>query len=55
MGEAALARAKRPEARTLAQSIVDAQTSEITLMQSLLQQRGFSSVPEEMCRSTMKP
>lgn len=47
MGEAALARAKRPEVRALAQSIVDAQTSEIALMQALLQQKGFPPVQEE--------
>ena len=47
MGQAALARAQRPEVRVLAQSIVDAQTSEIALMQELLQQKGFPPVPEE--------
>ena len=47
MGEAALTRAKRPEVRALAQSIVDTQTIEIALMQALLQQKGFSPIPEE--------
>ena len=47
MGEAALARVDRPEVRALAQSIVDAQTSEIVAMQTLLQQKGFAPIPEE--------
>lgn len=47
MGEAALARAEHPEVRALAQSIVDAQASEIALMQELLEQKGFPPVPEE--------
>ena len=47
MGEAALARVDRPEVRALAQSIVDAQTSEIVAMQTLLQQKGFAPVPDE--------
>ena len=47
MGEAALARVDRPEVRALAQSIVDAQTSEIAAMQTLLQQKGFAPIPEE--------
>lgn len=47
MGEAALARVDRPEVRALAQSIVDAQTSEIVAMQTLLQQKGFALVPDE--------
>ena len=57
MGEAALARARRPEVRTLAQSIVDAQTSEIALMQGLLQQKGFPPVPadEGMNHGTVAP
>jgi len=57
MGQAALARAQRPEVRALAQSIVDAQTSEITLMQELLQQKGLPPVPEEenMNHGTVTP
>jgi uncharacterized protein (DUF305 family) len=47
MGEAALSRAKQPDVRALAQSIVVAQTSEIGLMQGLLEQKGFPPVPEE--------
>jgi uncharacterized protein (DUF305 family) len=47
MGEAALERARRPEVRALAQSIVDAQVSEIEFMQTLLQQKGFPPVPED--------
>ena len=45
--EAALELAKQPEVRSLAQSIVNAQTSEIALMQELLQQKGFPPVPED--------
>lgn len=41
----AVARAKQPAVRPLAQSIVDAQTSEIELMQGLLQQKGFPPHP----------
>lgn len=57
MGQAALAQAQRPEVRALAQSIVDAQTSEIALMQELLQQKGFPPVPEEenMNHGTVTP
>lgn len=57
MGEAALGRAKRPEVRALAQSIVDAQTSEIALMQELLRQKGFPPAPEEepMNHGTVTP
>lgn len=56
MGEAALARTQRPEVRLLAQSIVDAQTSEINLMQELLQQKGFPPVPaENMNHGTASP
>ena len=47
MGEAALSRAKRAEVRALAQAIVNAQTSEITLMQILLEQKGFPPVPND--------
>ena len=47
MAEAALERAKEPEVRALAQSIVDAQTSEISLMQDLLQEQGLPPVHEE--------
>lgn len=57
MGQAALAQAQRPQVRTLAQSIVDAQTNEITLMQELLQQKGLPPVPEEenMKHGTVTP
>jgi uncharacterized protein (DUF305 family) len=47
MANAILERTKLPEVRTLAQFIVDSQTSEITLMQSLLKQKGFPAIPEE--------
>ena len=47
MGEAALERAKSPEVRALAQSIVNAQTSEIAAMQDLLVRKGFPPVPDE--------
>lgn len=55
MGEAALAQASRPEVRALAQSIVDAQVSEIAYMETLLQQKGLEPVPaaeEDMSHST---
>ena len=47
MAEAALEKAAEPEVRILAQSILDAQSSEIDLMQTMLQQKGFPPVPEE--------
>lgn len=47
MGDAALERAKNPEVRALAQSIVNAQTSEISAMQDLLQRKGFPPVLDE--------
>jgi len=43
MARAALERAKMPEVRSLAQSMVDGQTSEIALMEELLQQRGINA------------
>lgn len=46
MGEAALERANSPEVRALAQSIVDAQTSEIAAMQDLLVRKGFPPVTD---------
>ena len=57
MGEAALARTQRPEVRVLAQSIVDAQMSEIALMQELLQKKGFPPLPaeEDMNHGTVTP
>lgn len=57
MGKAALAQAKKPEVRALAQSIVDAQMSEIAFMQALLEQKGFPQVLEEedMSHSTVTP
>jgi uncharacterized protein (DUF305 family) len=45
MGEAALSRAKHPAVLALAQSIVDAQASEIALMEELVEQKGFPPVP----------
>lgn len=47
MANAILERTKLPEVRALAQSIVDSQTTEIALMQSLLKQKGFPAIPEE--------
>ncbi len=58
MAEAALQLAKQPAVRALAQSIVNAQMSEIALMQELLLQKGFPPVPEESGMSddgTMTP
>lgn len=46
MGQAALKDSQRPEVRALAQAIVNAQTSEITYMQELLQRKGFAPAPE---------
>jgi uncharacterized protein (DUF305 family) len=50
MAEAALDRAEQPIVQALAQSIVDAQTSEIALMQAMLEKRGFPRVSEELDR-----
>ncbi len=47
MAQAAVERAQRPEVRGLAQSMVDAQLSEISLMQEMLQQKGAEPVPED--------
>lgn len=47
MAEAAIKQAKEPDVRALAQSIRDAQTSEIALMQTLREQKGFPPIPEE--------
>lgn len=47
MGNALLIYTERPEVIALAQSIANSQTSEITLMQSLLQEKGYPPVPEE--------
>lgn len=47
MAEAAIKQAKEPAVRALAQSIMDAQTSEIALMQTLREQKGFPPIPEE--------
>jgi uncharacterized protein (DUF305 family) len=46
MAQSILDRTQQPEVRALAQSIIDAQTSEIALMQEYLQQKGFPPVPE---------
>jgi len=45
--EAALESAKSPEVLALAQSIVNAQTSEIAAMQDLLARKGFPPVMDE--------
>lgn len=57
MAEAALANAKTTQALVLAQSVRDAQTSEIELMQGILQDKGFPPVPEEsgMMHDTTSP
>lgn len=58
MGQAALESAQRPEVRALAQSIVNAQTTEIAYMQDLLQRKSFAPVPEvtpEMNHGDMTP
>lgn len=47
MTNAILEYTKRPEVIALAQSIANSQTSEITLMQSLLREKGFPPVPED--------
>ncbi len=47
MGEAALEKVKSPEVRVLAQSIVNAQVSEIAAMQDLLSRKGFPQVTDE--------
>lgn len=47
MANAILNYTERPEVIALAQAIANSQTSEITLMQSLLQEKGFPPVPEE--------
>ena len=47
MGEAALERVASLEVRALAQSIVNAQTSEIVAMQDLLVRKGFPPVADE--------
>jgi uncharacterized protein (DUF305 family) len=48
MGQAALERVKRPEVHALAQSIVNAQTTEIAAMQDVLQRKGFPPVSDEI-------
>jgi uncharacterized protein (DUF305 family) len=47
MAQALLNRSQRPEVRALAEAIVNAQESEIELMQSLLQRKGFPLVPDD--------
>ena len=47
MGEAALEKVKSPEVRVLAQSIVNAQVSEIAAMQDLLSRKGFPQVTDQ--------
>jgi len=46
MAQAVLARSEQPAVRALAQAIVNAQESEITYMQALLQQKGFPPAPD---------
>ena len=58
MGQAALERVFRPEVYALAKSIIDAQASEITAMQGLLQRKGLPTVPDgsaDMNHETMSP
>lgn len=47
MAQAILQRSQHPEVRALAESIINAQESEIALMQGLLQSKGFPPVPDE--------
>ena len=47
MTNAVLNYTERPEVIALAQSIANSQTNEITLMQSLLREKGFPPVPED--------
>ena len=47
MADAALSKTKTHQVLLLAQSILDAQTSEIELMQDMLKEKGFPPVPEE--------
>jgi len=47
MARAILERTQRPEVRALAEAIVNAQESEIALMQELLQRKSFPPVPDE--------
>lgn len=47
MAQAILEQTKQPEVRALAQSIVNAQQSEIDAMQIMLQERGQPLVPDE--------
>lgn len=57
MAEAALENARTPQVLALAQSILNAQTSEIELMQGMLQEKGFPPLPEEsdMMHDTTSP
>jgi len=47
MAKAILERSQRPEVCALAEAIVNAQESEIAMMQELLLQKGFPPVPDE--------
>src|SRR5215204_3620574 len=47
MANAVLEYTEHPEVMALAQSIVNSQNSEIAFMQSILQAKGFPTVPEE--------
>jgi len=47
MANAVLEYTEQPEVIALAQAIANSQISEIALMQSLLQAKGFPPVPEE--------
>lgn len=47
MANTILAYSKQPEVIALARSIVNSQTNEINVMQTLLQEKGFDPVPEQ--------
>ncbi len=47
MAQAILERSQRPEVRAMAEAIINAQESEIALMQALLKQKGFPPAPDE--------
>lgn len=47
MAQAILERSQHPEVRAMAEAIINAQESEIALMQTLLQRKGFPPAPDE--------
>lgn len=47
MAQAILTRTQRPEVRAMADAIINAQKSEIALMQELLQRKGFPTIPDD--------